>query len=363
MVMGSGTGGYYSRTILVGANPVQIRSADFNGDGHPDLAILSVGTGSAGSTGGTYGQKLTVLVGRGNGYFESPFTTVMGSTDTAARFAVADLNGNGKPDLALLAPGARHVRVALNTTQGTYTTFTEVPEVITVPEGAALIEAADVTQDGKDDLLVASVNLGAGRLTTFISDGAGGGVEGGSVPLPLSPTAMAVGFVNRDASPDVALAGLGAGSVGRVAVVLGNGAGGWSMPVSSDLSSVPSDVDIGDLNSDGTGDLLVVLPGENRLATVPVHDATPPVPRFVRGDVNGDGKPDISDAIAALTYLFAGASTDCLAAIDVNGDGVADIGDPIYLLGYLFGGGPPPPAPFPHAGPDPAPDGLGCERY
>jgi hypothetical protein len=48
----------------------------------------------------------------------------------------------------------------------------------------------------------------------------------------------------------------------------------------------------------------------------------------------------------------------------LNDDGVVDVSDAIYLLRFLFIGGDhgPPPAPFPHAGPDPTPDALGCEE-
>ena len=84
---------------------------------------------------------------------------------------------------------------------------------------------------------------------------------------------------------------------------------------------------------------------------------------FVRGDSNRDGQVDISDPLAMLNYLFLGdvqVDEYCLAASDANGDGAVDLSDPVYTLCFLFCGGPLPPAPYPQAGQDPNPKGLGC---
>lgn len=85
---------------------------------------------------------------------------------------------------------------------------------------------------------------------------------------------------------------------------------------------------------------------------------------FVRGECNGDGSVDISDAVCSLEWLFLGGEAPgCVAATNVNGDATLDISDPVSLLGFLFLGGPGPVAPFPdcgdgHLGAD---EQLGCE--
>lgn len=82
---------------------------------------------------------------------------------------------------------------------------------------------------------------------------------------------------------------------------------------------------------------------------------------FVRGDGNGDGVVNISDALYVLGYLFSssGSEPDCLAALDANDDEKLDLTDAVRILNYLFLGATRPPAPFPAPGPDPTP-GLGC---
>lgn len=89
-----------------------------------------------------------------------------------------------------------------------------------------------------------------------------------------------------------------------------------------------------------------------------------PRPRFRRGETNGDGRVDISDALAILGTLFLDAGEiECRDAADVNDTGAVDISDAVFLLRFLFLGGPPPPDPSDGCGVDPTGDDLGCEHY
>ncbi len=65
--------------------------------------------------------------------------------------------------------------------------------------------------------------------------------------------------------------------------------------------------------------------------------------QFTCGDVNGDGKIDIGDAVFVVTYVFrAGPAPDPLHMGDVNRDGACNIGDSVYLVAYIFRDGPGP---------------------
>ncbi len=84
---------------------------------------------------------------------------------------------------------------------------------------------------------------------------------------------------------------------------------------------------------------------------------------FLRGDANGDGNVDLSDAQHTLNYLFSGSQRPgCLDAADSNDDGRLDIADAINILQFLFleEGPGTLPVPYPDEGEDPTPDGLGC---
>jgi hypothetical protein len=125
------------------------------------------------------------------------------------------------------------------------------------------------------------------------------------------------------------------------------------VPIRSVTSGKPDGVDRHAPRSDVPARLV-------ELATITILGGD--APRFIRGDGNGDGKVDLSDAVAALDALFQGVQAiRCEDAGDSNDDGKLDISDPIHCLGHLFLGGPSPPPPYPEAGVDPSADGLECE--
>ncbi len=91
-----------------------------------------------------------------------------------------------------------------------------------------------------------------------------------------------------------------------------------------------------------------------------IHERQPAQPSFRRGDPNGDGVLDLSDAVRTLAWLFlGGAPLGCLEAADANADAVVDISDAAFTLAWLFLGGPAPAAPFPDCAA--GPERVGCE--
>lgn len=83
--------------------------------------------------------------------------------------------------------------------------------------------------------------------------------------------------------------------------------------------------------------------------------------RFLRGDVDGDGRAKIADAVSLLVHLFrSGPEPGCLDAADVDDGGTLNLEDAVFLLLHLFRGGEPPPPPSEACGEDPTEDGLDC---
>jgi hypothetical protein len=83
--------------------------------------------------------------------------------------------------------------------------------------------------------------------------------------------------------------------------------------------------------------------------------------RFRRGDHNGDGSLDISDALSLLGYIFTNGSSHCMDSGDANDDGGVDVSDAVRVLLHLFGNSGPLPAPHGVCGSDPTPDALSCD--
>src|SRR5207249_2695416 len=144
----------------VGAFPHSVAAGDFNGDGKPDLAVANAG--SPGSfpdiLGGAvippnYGS-LSVLLGQGEGTFQSPSNYSVGNFPRSV--AVGDFNGDGKPDLAVINSawfgGPSTLAVLLGRGDGTFQSSVNTA----AGTSQVVVVAADVNGDAKSDLVVVS---------------------------------------------------------------------------------------------------------------------------------------------------------------------------------------------------------------
>ncbi len=102
---------------------------------------------------------------------------------------------------------------------------------------------------------------------------------------------------------------------------------------------------------------------ENGALEVRSGETDEPAAVFLRGDANGNGKLEISDAIYLLSWqVREGPPPPCLDAADTDDDGLITRADANLVLGYLIGGLETPPAPpFPEVDADLTEDGLDCQ--
>jgi formylglycine-generating enzyme required for sulfatase activity len=94
-------------------------------------------------------------------------------------------------------------------------------------------------------------------------------------------------------------------------------------------------------------------------------EGDPTLPKFLRGDSNGNGNRSVSDVVHVLRYLYIddGSELTCDDAADSNDDGRVNIADPLTILFYIFGEVPFLPEPFSSCGPDDSDDALNCEEF
>jgi hypothetical protein len=136
-------------------DPYSVSIGDLNRDGRPDLATAN----SSKETGPT----VSVLLNRGDGSFRRKvYWTRGGSEHEPHDVAIGDLNGDGRPDLAM-SSGASKVSVLVNRGDGSFQPKLNY-RAGRRPESVAI---GDLNGDGKPDL--ATANKAVGTVSVFVN--------------------------------------------------------------------------------------------------------------------------------------------------------------------------------------------------
>jgi len=236
-----------------GYSAANVDVADVNGDGHPDLVVANYCQNIECVNGG-----VGVLLGNADGTFQTPVSYSSGGSG-ANSVAIGDVNGDGHPDLLVANSSTGSVGVLLGNGDGTFQTAVTYDSL--APYSVAI---GDVNGDGKPDLVVA--NGGFNSVSVLLGKGDGTFqpavtyYEGGDGAL-----SVAIGDVNGDGKLDLVVANNCAFGKhgddcthGSVSVLLGKGDGTFQAPVIFNSGGVQAEsVAIMDVNSDGRPDLLV----------------------------------------------------------------------------------------------------------
>jgi hypothetical protein len=254
----------------------QVYVVDVNGDGKADLIYDTTVSQTNTST----SIALEVQLGAGDGTFGSPISakvqqyTIPASVQLSqvASMAMADLNGDGKLDLALGIDenfgqtGTYVVATMLGNGDGTFSALGKTQlisaPVIGFPQGRGYIVPfttsgiylQDVNGDNKIDV-VSDINS-----VVYTVPGNGDGTFGTAVSSPDSavsaPSSSALLDVNGDGKLDFVTAG------GTMAVLLGNGDGTFTGPAQGSQFVIdPAGSDsllAGDFNGDGKQDVALL---------------------------------------------------------------------------------------------------------
>lgn len=307
--------------LFIGTRASEVVLADVNHDGRLDAIVARAGFGA--DPGG-----VSVLIGNGNATFQAAqsFPAFQPPTHTVAGadpidIDAADFNGDGRMDLAVanegIFSGTPSVSVLVGAGGGAFA----APSTLGAGNRPVLVLARDLNADARPDLLV--VDKGAspsdpGGIFVFLGNGDGTFQPPNRLDAGLNPTSIAVGDLNADGQPDIAVTTQGPSFGFFYGVLLGSGGGSFRPITLFPTGFGPSHVAIADVTQDGRQDLVVAYCcGATDVALIPG---------------NGDG------TFQAEEHFPAGANPFRIGIADFNADGLPDLAVVNAVASNLAGG-------------------------
>jgi hypothetical protein len=307
ILLGNGDGTFQSpKTVTIGSFPSVVAFADFSGDGRLDMVAANPGSQDP-----FRAPSLLILLGNGDGTFQPGQSIFVGSTPMWV--AVGDFNNDGRADLAVANGTPQAISILLGNGDGTFKPANNFFGV-GLP---SFVAAEELDGDHNLDLMVG--NTSNNTVAVLLGNGDGTFRTAKNFPAGVQPADLVIEDFNGDNKLDVAVRGSG-----PISVLLGNGDGTFGRPTLYDAGQAVNWLAAGDLLGDHKPDLIAVnsakpgsltfLKGKGDGTFLAARDfaalATPV--GGVAGDFNGDGKPDL---------VFIAAFPNSLSVLLGNGDG------------------------------------------
>jgi len=240
-------------TNFSGQQPRTLAGGDFNGDGKLDLLTLNLGGGPNGS--------ISVFLGDGAGHFGAPTLFPVGISVNPKQVGVADLNGDGKLDLAI--PSGFGFSILIGNGSGGFGPATQ----ITTANSQSIV-VADFNGDTKPDLAMVNGEQNS-KLSVVLGDGSGSFGPPTQFDVGTFPSDLVAADFNGDGKFDIAVASPNTSpNLAKVVVLFGNGAGNFSSRTDYLVERSPNRILSGDFNNDGRIDLVTANQGPNNFSVL-----------------------------------------------------------------------------------------------
>jgi hypothetical protein len=320
VLLGNGDGTFRNGTRL-SVRGLFIAAADFNSDGKLDLLLT-------GNFAGLY-----VLLGNGDGTFQPVIGTLTGAAIVDP--VVADVNGDGKPDVLGLSNNPAFLFEFLGHGDGTFAGVVQIPVGSLNPFGPMI--SGDFNGDGKADVAASGSANAGNAIGVLLGNGDGTFQSPVVTALQQPPTNMVKGDFNNDGKLDLVV---GSFSGGETSLFLGNGDGSFQPPLS--VAPFGGNLGVADFNGDGSLDLAIaasfaVIFLNNGNGTFTSAESYLGDGLSIAGDFNGDGKPDLATGNSVLlgngngtlqgnpAVIAGGYVLSAGVSADFNTDGIPDI--------------------------------------
>ncbi len=292
VAVGDGAGRFSPPTFFAaGDRPIAAIAARVNSDDRLDLITANQGS-----------NNISVLLGESGGRFATAVNFPTGAGPVAV--VAADLNGDTLLDLITANQSSTSISVLLGKSGGSFAT------AVNFPTGNSPVDvvAADMNGDSRLDLIAAINDLGsADSVLILLGDGAGNFANAMNLSSADAQVSIFAADVNGDEDPDLIMANDTFSSVDSVTVLLSDGAGGFSGPVSYPAGTDPVSAVAADVNDDGHFDLITANRGSANVSVLlgdgagnfadRVNYTVGKGPRSVDiADINSDDKLDLVTA-------------------------------------------------------------------
>jgi len=219
LFLNDGTGTFTLATVVIEGDPVQqlntIAVGDVNGDGLVDLIV------------NRYTERTSILLNAGAGSFGSPTDLQIGQNNFLNDVAVTDLDGDGDLDLivteggdSFVADDTGRVAILLNTGNGSFGAINWLPAGKT-PQNLAV---ADLNGDGRVDLAVA--NNMSDDISLLFNQGGGNFSAAENLAVGDGPTDIIAADLDGDGDQDLAVTNMNSNNI---AILLNDGTGTFTV--------------------------------------------------------------------------------------------------------------------------------------
>lgn len=302
--------GYETPTSeMLGGSPVAVKATDINGDTLTDIVFIR-------STDNTATVRLRDAVNPSLYLADVTYSTGL----NPAALEIADVNGDTRPDLIIADYDDDTVSVLLQSATVPGTFLAAVPYA--TGSGPSAVAVADLNGDGRPDIAV--TNRLDSTFSVLNQDAVTAGIflEAEHYTTGNTPTSIAAGLLNSDNRVDLVVASSGSGRV-SIHFQFGepNDPGYFRPKLDYNAGSTPTSLALADFNGDGRLDIAVTNPGSNEISLL-LQNAAPLTqgtfalrkafsvgtnPAFATTvDMNGDTWPDLlvanrgSDSVTLL---------------------------------------------------------------